>query len=134
VLRVPVEMVPAALDLVEASLAKVVRATDNESCRAVGTRLVQGIDHLWLLGSAGKILASVVTRIEQREGYRALTAPYMAGKEFDAWKGVFHDAALAFAKENQCRKMEIVGREGVARRLRELGWSKFAVIFQCEVG
>lgn len=77
--------------------------------------------------------AAAVTQIQILPRYRSLVIVYLAGDGLEEWKNEFIDAMRWYAQHVGCKHVELCGRPGWSRALRDAGFRNTAVVMQLEV-
>ncbi len=86
--------------------------------------LVSGQVHLWVAYDEERVCGFCTTRFTDYDSIRMLTGDLLAGEDFQEWKDPLNEALVFFAKGNGCDGIELTGRMGWERMLKDLGWKK----------
>lgn len=76
-----------------------------------------------LSGEGAELLGVIISEITEFPCLRTLRIVLLQGTAFRDWSGFARVALEAFARENQCQRLEASGRKGLARLLAPLGFS-----------
>ena len=129
--RVPGGKVLEALRLgLDVGIAKVVHDTGDETVDQLVTDLVAGRQQFWSITEGGTPKGTMITQIVQRPATRALVVTYLAGDDMPSWAEEATRSLDAFARQAECDGIEAIGREGLRKRLLQLGWAKVAVVYR----
>jgi hypothetical protein len=82
------------------------------------TKCLSGDMQLWVAYDKG-LLAAVVTQITVYPNARVLELQFCGGTRMNEWLSSMMSTLEAFAREQQCDRVYVVGRKGWMRALRE---------------
>lgn len=88
---------------------------------------------LWLIGEPTKLEGVMVTKINIHQNRKHLCAVSLGGKDLMKRKEELVTLLKAFAKDKGCQGIEIYGRKGVARVLKDFGFETKMHIIGMEV-
>ena len=96
--------------------------------------LINGTDNLWVATKDDEIIAAIVTEVATLPtGMKLLICLFCAGKEFSEWSEEMHQKLVSFAKDNDCKAMELTGRKGWTRLLKRWDWETEYTVFRKEL-
>ena len=104
-------------------------AHDRASCAQALDRILKGECLLWLAYREDDltVVGAMVTRLSQYTQHRSLTVEMLGGDDFEEWIDLAQEAFEIFAKANECKSIELIGRFGWIRKLKRLGWEPLFV-------
>tara|TARA_R110000824_G_scaffold345898_1_gene532603 strand:- start:2016 stop:2468 length:453 start_codon:yes stop_codon:yes gene_type:complete len=130
VFLIPKDHYSSVKDDVEALITKSIKLSDGrDDFATVWNELQRTHQQLWMVfDSENKPIAALLTSIKAYALKRMFLLQWLGGEDMDDWLGRLLDTLAAFAKANSCAGMEIVGREGWKRALRDRGWEANLVV------
>ena len=118
-LYIPPPRVDSVWGLVGQFLQPAVDQQDGYLMEDVKIMLLRGAWQLWVaVDDDNEVHASGVTRIDNYPRKRVLTITFLGGKEMKNWKHLLSDIE-ATAVQNGCNELEIQGRKGWAREMKD---------------
>lgn len=96
----------------------------------VRQQLKKGDSQLWVVTNEGQIEAATVVSVMDSPKTRKLSIEILAGEKMSAWVELLEDVMLRFKKELGASCIEASCRPGLAKQLRERGWTQKAVIME----
>ena len=89
-------------------------------------RCLSGNLQLWLAYDTDTldVLGSFATSVDTYPDAKLLTVQLLGGEQFDQWIDDCQDKLVIWAAANECRGIQLFGREGWVRKLKKLGWQK----------
>jgi len=82
--------------------------------------------YLWLAIESGSVLAAAVTKVTDEPHYRLCTIVACGGHDWGRW-GQLIEGLEKYARAEGCSRMEIAGRPGWLRRLRDYKLAKIVI-------
>jgi hypothetical protein len=82
--------------------------------------------YLWLAVESGSVLAAAVTQVTQEKDHRLCTIVACGGHDWTRW-GALIEGLETYARAENCRRMEIVGRPGWLKRLPDYRLAKIVI-------
>jgi len=96
--------------------------------------LEDGQVQLWAAFEDALCYGAVITEVTGYPGLSALTILFLGGVQFDRWMEQTIEAMVRFAKEEDCSRIEFMGRRGWKRLMEPYGWRETYVFLEKEVG
>jgi hypothetical protein len=88
---------------------------------------------LWLVKSGHEYIAAVVTMvIRHNSGTLIGEITLAAGRDYHLWDH-FTDVVREWFKERGCKKIQVIGRAGWIKKLKEKGFSQRYVILRSDI-
>lgn len=93
--------------------------------------LMNGQLQLWIVKdvSRGIIQSVLITKVEIRLKRQVCTIHFLGGKDMDSWIHLLPDLE-SWAKHIGCGAIDLVGRPGWSRRLKEVGFTLTDVVME----
>lgn len=88
--------------------------------------ILGGNAYLWVATDVNAILAAAVTKVTQEDDARLCTIVACGGRDMERW-GSLIEGIEKYARAEGCGAIEICGRPGWARRLREYRMRKIVI-------
>lgn len=128
-------LVPYVWPRVEPILSRaLVHSNDRIDRKSQFDSLINGTDHLWVITKGDEIVATVILQIATYPtGIKMLLCLFCAGKDFALWGDDLHEKLVSFAAENNCTGMELTGRKGWTRLLRQWNWKTEYTVFRKDI-
>ncbi len=82
--------------------------------------------YLWLAIESGAVLAAAVTQVTQAKDHRLCTIVACGGCDWARW-GTLIEGLEAYARAENCRRIEIAGRPGWLRRLPDYRLARIVI-------
>jgi hypothetical protein len=88
--------------------------------------------HLWVVLDEDEIIATCTTTFTQYPRKRMLTGQFLGGTRLMEWMGDLDEMLQRWGMDHGCAGIELTGRRGWVRALRDIGWN--ATFFITEKG
>lgn len=88
---------------------------------------------VWAAGHDGSVRMFLVTQIANYPAARILTSILMLGNSLDASIDALWAALEQFARQQECDRVEVVGRKGFERKLAKYGLRPQSIVLGCPV-
>lgn len=119
------ESVGAAWPMFKAYAEKVIPLTrDRRTANKFLYDLMDNRETLLLVFDGSSPVGFCTTQIVDYDDVRLLQVKMLAGDLFKYWIDDMHETLEAFAKENGCQGMELIGRRGWIKKLERFGWTE----------
>jgi len=127
-------LVPEVIDRAIELLRPAIELTNRYTPGSIYGDIASGRHQLWLImreaTDAEKVEtqqgfvfdAALTTCLEEYPAKKMLRLCFCGGEALDAWSPEMHQAFVDFAKANECDGIEIVGRQGWPRHLKNHGY------------
>ena len=104
---------------------------DRSSMPDILNRLLNNELTLWLaVNDDGVIVGTSASRVTDYARTRLLTVELVAGKDLDTWIDPMHEELKKWAILADCDGLELYGRKGWERRLRNYNWKPTGIIME----
>ena len=121
------EQVPEVWDKALPYLQSAVGTSGGRMSAAVTfQRIMEQQVYLWLAYDDEnlEILGAATTHVTQYDTVRYLTCELLGGERFQEWRDLMQEALVKLARAEGCIGVELIGRDGWVRELRDLGWTR----------
>lgn len=110
---------------IESGIAKALERSNSDfTAERIRQKIDAGHSQLWVIASGEKILAAGTTELVELENGRKLCmVSTLAGEDMAVWDHTW-ETFERFAKESGCDAIQIVGRIGWVRYLRDRGFKQ----------
>lgn len=88
--------------------------------------------HLWVVLDEDEIIATCTTTFTQYPRKRMLTGQFLGGTRLREWVKDLDEMLQRWGRDHGCAGIELTGRRGWVRALRDIGWN--ATFFITEKG
>lgn len=95
--------------------------------------VLAGQFQVWAAGWSGKIHLFLFTQIVFYPAAKVLQGTLILGNSLDVCRDAIWAAAEQFARENECTRIEILGRRGWERTLADLGFRTVNIVMSVPV-
>ena len=133
---VPPDLVEPAWPLVKPHLMRVIHMTAGRyTIHDVLEKLLSGQHQLWVAvddDKNGEIVGVITTSFLQYPSRRMLSYDLCAGTDLPLWYEEMHALVERYAKDHGCDGLEIVGRRGWGRTLKDYGWQEESFVFRLD--
>lgn len=110
--------------LAESYIQEACKSNDGFSAEHILKFLEEGTMQLWMaVDEHNKVLCVCVTEVREYPNYRVCDLRITTGEQYDRWVS-FMDQICEWAKQNNCKKMEVFARPGWERILKHQGFKK----------
>lgn len=99
----------------------------------VGLSIATQRRQLWLTTDSKRISGAAVTELVKYEQLTAVRVVLLGGQDMDDWSPMMEAAIKDFGRREGARRLEAVGRKGLERKLRPLGWEPKFVVYTKEI-
>lgn len=99
-------------------LTKALTKTPEETIESVLSSVLKGVSQLWLATTNNQVVGVVVTEALQHPAKRIMLIHMLGGEDIEEWVGEI-SRIEAYAKENECQAIEIIGRPAWKKLLPE---------------
>lgn len=130
---IPTEQVPDVWPIVAPLLAPAVRyAGGRFDMQALFHELRESKQLLWVVrNDRGPVVAAITTRVAAYPRRKMLAVDTCGGEHMQEWLGMVTDTLRNFAHASDLDGVELYGRHGWQRALRQYGWRSPLVL--CEL-
>lgn len=113
--------------------------TSNGRMSAANTldRILKSQVYLWVCydDQSLEIAGAATTHVTPYDGgVKYLTVELLAGERFSEWRDIMQAALVKLAIAESCIGVELIGRDGWVRELRDLGWTRAFSTVQYLIG
>lgn len=110
--------------LAKSFIEEACKTNDGFSAEHILDFLEKGTMQLWMaVGEDNKVICVCVTEVRQYPNYRVCDLRITTGQDYERWVD-YMDEICKWAKENDCKKMEVFARPGWERILKHKGFVK----------
>lgn len=125
---IPTRHVPQVWPLCEGMIEKAVDyANGRVTTRGIYDRLLDRDLQLWCVIRDDEILAACITKVSRFPAVKSCCIMYAGGTELDSWMSRILDTVETWAKELECDVLEVNGRRGWVRKLKDQGFREISV-------
>ena len=94
--------------------------------------LTSGLQQLWIVfNDDNEITTAATTHVSVYPNNKFLTIRFLGGEGYDIWFYEGMDILKSFAKDIGCAGVEVYGREGFWKKMKDVGFNKNAVMYSC---
>ena len=94
--------------------------------------LEYGLGELWVKMN-GKVEGAIITKISKYPQKNILCVLLLGGNNFSRWRDEADELLTAFGKENKCEYIELFGRKGWGKLLKDLNYEEQTRLFAKEI-
>ena len=109
-------------------------AHGESSILGIRQNLIAGQTQLWVVIDDETIIACAVMQIIQYELKRTYRGLYLAGEDMDKWLGPLDKALERYARQWGCKEIELFGRKGWLRKLKNMNYAEGYSMVRRELG
>ncbi len=121
---------PSIIGRVELAL---VNGNSLASPASIKNYLLENEMQLWFVGQAEKVLAVVITQIENFDTAHVLHIVALEGTGMETWLFELERVLRVFGAAHGCRYLSMQGRRGWVKTLKNLNWYESSVIMHKEL-